>query len=132
MLRIRLRMCQGVVPNGVIRDSRRGELQSVRSCSNDVAVPHWDMIFNSPSKQGIDFCFDPFAEGSPINVSTTVPLTQIGPNPILHEIEHYATHGDRRKLIETMGREPVYRLGTGSEPNLLDIGVPRYRLAPGL
>jgi len=105
MLRIRLRMCQGVVPNGVIRDSRRGELQSARSCSNEVPVPRRDMTFNSPSRQGIDFCFGPFAKESPINVSTTVPLTQIGPNPILQEIEHYPTHGDRRKLIETMGRK---------------------------
>ena len=38
----------------------------------------------------------------------------------------------KRKLIETMGREDVYRFDTGSSPKLLDIGVLRDRLSPGL
>lgn len=52
--------------------------------------------------------------GSPINLGTTVPLTCTGPNPILLGIGHCPTYQGRRKLIETMGRDGVYRFGTGS------------------
>jgi hypothetical protein len=71
-------------------------------------------------------------EGSPISFGTTVPLTQYGQNSILLAFEHCPTRGDRRKLIETMGRVSVYRFGTGSSTELLDIGVVKHRLAPGL
>lgn len=71
------------------------------------------------------------AGAGPIAFGTTVPLTQHGWNPILLAFEHCPTRGDRRMLIETMGRVPVYRFGTGSSPELLDIGVFRNRLAPG-
>jgi len=64
--------------------------------------------------------------------STTVPLTGVVLKPTLTGIEHCPTCHDRRKLIETMGGESVYRLGTGLWPNLLDIGVLRYRLTSGL
>ena len=52
--------------------------------------------------------------GSPARLSTTVLLTRTGPNPTLHTLEHCPTYQGRRKLIETMGRVGVYRLGTGS------------------
>jgi len=50
----------------------------------------------------------------PITVGTTVLLTGTGPKSILLGIEHCPTYQDRRKLIETMGREGVYRFVTGS------------------
>jgi len=37
----------------------------------------------------------------------------------------------RRKLIETMGRDDVYRFVTGSSNGLLDIGLLRTTLSPG-
>ena len=37
----------------------------------------------------------------------------------------------KRKLIETMGQEDVYRFDTDSSPKLLDIGVLRDTLSPG-
>src|SRR6266478_5662320 len=74
----------------------------------------------------------PWSGNSPINSSTTVPLTHTVPKPILHGIEHCPTHRGRRKLIERMGRAGVYRFETGSSPELLDIGDLRYRLSPGL
>lgn len=45
---------------------------------------------------------------------TTVLLTRTGPEFILLGIGHCPTYQGRRKLIETMGREGVYRFGTGS------------------
>jgi hypothetical protein len=47
-------------------------------------------------------------------LSTTVPLTRTWPKSILHRIKHCPTYQGRRKLIETMGREGVYRFETGS------------------
>ncbi len=62
-------------------------------------------------------------QASTISRGTTVPLTRTGPNPILHEIGHCPTSRHRRKLIERVGRDGVYRFGTGSSTELLDIGV---------
>jgi hypothetical protein len=67
-----------------------------------------------------------------MKLSTTVPLTGKVLKPTLLGIEHCSTYHGRRKFIETMGGESVYRLGTGLWPILLDIGVLRYRLTPGL
>src|SRR6266403_210909 len=74
----------------------------------------------------------PWSRNSPISCGTTVPLTHTVPKPILHGIEHCPTHRGRRKLIERMGREGVYRFETDSQPELLDIGDLSYRLSPGL
>src|SRR5439155_320597 len=38
----------------------------------------------------------------------------------------------RRRLIETMGRDSVYRFVTGSAAELLDIATVRNRMPPGL
>ena len=69
---------------------------------------------------------------SSIIFSTTVPLTLAFQKSNLHGIEHRSTHQGRRKSIETMGWGGVYRFRTGPLPELLDIGVARYRLPPGL
>jgi len=51
---------------------------------------------------------------SPIVFGTRVLLTRTGSKPILLGIGHCPTYQGRRKLIETTGREGVYRFGTGS------------------
>jgi hypothetical protein len=56
----------------------------------------------------------PFGQASTINSGTTVPLTRSVPKPTLSGIGHCPTYQGRRKLIETMGREGVYRFETGS------------------
>jgi hypothetical protein len=48
-------------------------------------------------------------QSSPIRFGTTVPLTRTGPNPTLLAIGHCPTYQGRRRLIEKMGREGVYR-----------------------
>ena len=67
-----------------------------------------------------------------ITLGTTVLLTGTGPKSILLGIEHCPTYQGRRKPIEKMDREGVYRFNTGSSLELLDIGALRYRLPPGL
>jgi hypothetical protein len=64
--------------------------------------------------------------------STTVPLTPVVPKPILHGIGISAHPSGRRKLIERMGRDGVYRFETGSFLEMLDIGVLTDRMPPGL
>jgi hypothetical protein len=67
-----------------------------------------------PQKFQADFLCDPWSEISPIISSTTVPLTRTVAKPILDGIEHCPTHRRRRRLIERMGQEGVYRFETGS------------------
>jgi hypothetical protein len=118
MLRICLRMCQGVVVKSRAMN-RHWEWHATRtaeSCS--ICLSGAIRIHDSP------FPSVPATEGgmprsilpslSPINFSTTVPLTPKVPKSTLIGIEHCPTYQGRRKLIETMGREGVYRLGTGS------------------
>ena len=97
MLRIRLRMCQGVIA--------KSRTRTAGSCSICFSGVWADMrVHSRPPRNGL----------SPINFSTTVPLTRKVPKSTLIGIEHCPTYQGRRKLIETMGREGVYRLGTGS------------------
>ena len=60
---------------------------------------------------------------SPIIFSTTVPLTRTVLNPILLEVVQLSHLSGRRMPIETMERVSVYRFGTGSRLEPLDIGV---------
>src|SRR5260370_941423 len=107
MLRIRPRMCQGAVPSGPEK-CIVGFPRKLRQRRNS-----------------------PRGKASPTIRSTTAPLTSAVPKPILHGIGHCPTYQDRRKSIETMGREGVYRFETGSSTELLDIGVLRDTLSPG-
>jgi len=68
---------------------------------------------------------------SPIILSTRVLLTRTVAKPILDRIGHCPTYQGRRKLIETMGRDSVYRFVTGSTPELLDIATLRNRMPSG-
>jgi hypothetical protein len=115
MLRTRLRNCQGVVTqreDGDLHLSRQRatgqdliELARLRTEKQD--YPHCP---GGP----VGFTMRRRNEGSPIFLSTTVPLTHIGPESILHEIGRCPTSRHRRKSTETMGQESVYRFETGS------------------
>ena len=74
----------------------------------------------------------PCNQAGTIILGTTVPLTRTVPKPILHWIGHCPTYQGRRKLIERIGRVGVYRFETGSSSELVDIGVLRDTLSPGL
>jgi hypothetical protein len=73
----------------------------------------------------------PGRPSGPIAISTIVPLTMTVLKPTLYGIESCPTYQGRRRPSEKMGRAGVYRLGTGSSPECLDMCAIKDRLHPG-
>ena len=63
---------------------------------------------------------------------TGVPLLLAIDKTMLREIEALPGPCARRKSSESKGSGGVYRYNTGSESELVDIGVQRVRMPPGL
>jgi hypothetical protein len=63
---------------------------------------------------------------------TGVPLLLAIDKTMLREIEALPGPHVRRKSSERKGSGGVYRYNTGSESELVDIGVQRVRMPPGL
>jgi hypothetical protein len=121
-------MCQGVIPAQQASFFANGSFAvlSAPLGSSSLKNPNLSAIVflrrkarTLPSQQSYAF-------------STTVLLTLFEQKTSLCRIDHCPTPEDRRKSIESTGMVGVYRLKTGSETELLDIGVQRDRVPPGL
>jgi hypothetical protein len=114
MLRTRLRNCQGALYSAKgWRPSFEPPMSSRSRFNGELARLHAQK-HKCPHCSKAGFTVRCRRAGSPIFISTRVPLTRTWPKSILCGIGHCPTYQGRRKLIETMGRESVYRFETGS------------------
>ena len=136
MLRIRLQRCQGVPRHcrsvrSVPADGHPCRLNIGRNQVSGIAgrtePENRARAFTRNSSQ-LSPAHRPV---SSIMLSTWVLLTRTVVRPILQGFGHCPTYQRRRKLIETMGRESVYRFVTGSAYELLDIATLRNTMPPG-
>ena len=117
MLRIRVRRCQGVAPPRQatsLRPRNNSWFNRARRSSGVWLSGPACIIFQEFSEKSLTKIGARPVPVGPIIFGTRVLLTRTGSNPILLGIGHCPTYQGRRKLIEKMEQEGVYRFGTGS------------------
>jgi hypothetical protein len=131
MLRTRLRTCQGMAPSCAQRafaSPTQKQQRELASCYRDASGRTRLAAFTG-SLQRITCLALLRGQYQTLWYHSTVDPYRSKTYPAWDRTLSHLS--GKRKLIETMGREDVYRFDTDSSLKLLDIGVLRDRLSPG-